>query len=82
MDKLGIDNQAAKQIAEVLVPVVISKLVNRTNDPNDNSFDINSIFSSLTDGRSSGMDMSSLLGQHQGNQNGEFGSIFNMLSGK
>jgi hypothetical protein len=82
MDKLGIDNPAAKQIAAVLVPVVISKLVNRTNDPNDNGFDLNSIFGSLTDGRSNGMDLSSLLGKQQGDQNGDLGNIFNMLSGK
>jgi hypothetical protein len=91
MDKLGVDSPVAKQIAAALVPVVISKLVSRTNDNNDNSFDLNSIFGSLTNGKSNGMNMNNLLGQlsggqqnNQGNQEqgGDLGSIFNMLSGK
>lgn len=90
MDKLGVDSPVAKQIAAALVPVILSKLVNRTNDPNDNGFDLNSIFGSLTNGRSSGMDMNGLLGQLSGNQQsgnqqeqpGDLSSIFNMLSGK
>lgn len=84
MDKLGIDNPAAKQIAASLVPVVIGKLVNRTNDPSDNGFDINSIFGSLTDGKSNGIDLGGLLAgnKNAGDQNPDLGSIFNMLSGK
>lgn len=86
MDKLGIDNPAAKQIAAALVPVVISKLVSRTNDPNDNGFDINSIFGSLTGGKSDQFNLGGLLGGSQ-NQSGQeqspdLGSIFNILSGK
>lgn len=86
MDKLGVESPIAKQIAASLVPVILSKLVNRTNDPGDNGFDLNSIFGSLTDGRSNGMDMGGLLGQLSGSgqqeQAGDLGSIFNMLSGK
>lgn len=90
MDKLGVDSPVAKQIAASLVPVILSKLVNRTKDPNDNGFDLNSIFGSLTGGRSNGMDMNSLLGQLSGSQQsgtqhgqqGDLSSIFNMLSGK
>ncbi len=86
MDKLGIDSPAAKQIAAALVPVVLSKLVSRTNDPNDNGFDINSIFGSLTGGKSDQFNLGGLLGgsQHQGQQeqSPDLSSIFNILSGK
>ena len=86
MDKLGVSNPAAKQIAASLVPVVIGKLVNRTNDPNDNGFDINSIFGSLTGGKSDQFNLSGLIGgsQNQGQpeQSPDLGSIFNILAGK
>ena len=85
MDKLGVSNPVAKQIAASLVPVVIGKLLNRTNDPNDSDFDINSIFGSLTGGKS---DQFNLVGLLSGSQNQEqqqspdLGSIFNILAGK
>lgn len=86
MDKLGVSNPVAKQIAAALVPVVIGKLVNRTNDPNDNGFDINSIFGSLTGGKSNQFDLAGLLGgsgsTNQQEQSPDLGSIFNILSGK
>jgi hypothetical protein len=87
MDKLGISNPLAKQIAASLVPVVIGKLVNRTNDPNDNGFDINSIFGSLTGGKSNQFDLAGLIGgsqntSEQQEQSPDLGSIFNILSGK
>ncbi|MCC6866312.1 MAG: hypothetical protein IT280_09170 [Ignavibacteria bacterium] len=84
MEKIGITNPVAKQIAAALVPVVISKLVSKTNNPNDSSFDINSIFGSLTDGKSDQFDLGSLLGGSNTNseQSADLGSIFNILSGK
>lgn len=87
MDKLGISNPIAKQIAASLVPIVIGKLVNRTNDPNDNGFDINSIFGSLTGGKSNQFDLAGLIGGQQNTgqqqeQSPDLGSIFNILAGK
>jgi len=84
MDKLGISNPVAKQVAAALVPVVIGKLVSKTNDPNDNSFDINSIFGSLTGGKSDQFNLGGLLGGSGSNQeqSPDLGSIFNILSGK
>ncbi len=85
MDKLGVSNPVAKQIAASLVPVVIGKLVNRTNDPNDNGFDINSIFGSLTGGKSDQFNLDGLLSgkqNQQQDQSPELGSIFNILAGK
>lgn len=86
MDKLGVSSPVAKQIAASLVPVVISRLVNRTNDPNDNGFDINSIFGSLTGGKSDQFNLGGLLGGSQNpgkqEQSPDLGSIFNILAGK
>ena len=48
MSKVGINKAQAGGIAAVLVPMVIKSLVNKTNDPNDGSFNIGSIFNSLT----------------------------------
>ncbi|MFY7706621.1 MAG: hypothetical protein ACOVQ5_00970 [Flavobacteriales bacterium] len=47
MEKFGLDNGAAKGIVEKLIPVVMEKFVNKTNDPNDNSFDLGDIVKNL-----------------------------------
>ncbi len=47
MEKFGLDNGAAKGIVEKLIPVVMEKFVNKTNDPNDNSFDLGDIMKNL-----------------------------------
>lgn len=46
----GIAGNQASGIAQNLIPGVISSLINKTNNPNDSSFDINGIISSLTGG--------------------------------
>jgi len=49
----GISGDKADGIAKDLIPNVLGNLVNRTNDPNNSSFDINSIIGSLTGGGNS-----------------------------
>ncbi|MEP7279256.1 MAG: hypothetical protein ABI813_11480 [Bacteroidota bacterium] len=51
MSKFGLGEGAASGIASSLIPVVLQKLVHKTNDPSDNSFNIQSIIGSLTGGR-------------------------------
>ncbi len=46
----GIATDQASGIAGSLIPGILSNLVNKTNDPNNSSFDIGSIISSLTGG--------------------------------
>lgn len=46
----GIGGDQAGGIANSLIPGVISSLINKTNDPNNSSFDIGSIISSLSGG--------------------------------
>jgi hypothetical protein len=66
MDKLGLDKQQAGSVAGGLVPDVLKNLVNKTNDPNDGSFDIQSIFNSLSGGSTSGMNVQGLLNKFKG----------------
>lgn len=48
MEKLGISPQVAMSIAAAVVPVVLSKLMHKAADPNDNSVDGNTILGSAT----------------------------------
>ena len=66
MDKLGLNQQQAGSVANGLVPDVLKNLVNKTNDPNDGSFDIQGIFNSLSNGGTSGLDVQGLLGKFKG----------------
>lgn len=50
MKKFGIDNAQANNIASTLIPKVMEQFVSKTNDPNDKSFDVNSIVSSIGGG--------------------------------
>ena len=61
MAKLGIDQATASSIVTQLVPVVMNKLKNKTNDPNDSSIDLDGIIGSLT-GKGGG----DLLGKAKG----------------
>ncbi|MES2566153.1 MAG: DUF937 domain-containing protein [Bacteroidota bacterium] len=47
MKKFGIDNTQASQIASTLVPKVMESFVKKTNDPNDKSFELSDVMSSL-----------------------------------
>lgn len=66
MSKFGLDQQAASGIAGKMVPDVLRKLVSKTNDPNDNSFDIQGIFNHLSGGKTQGTNIQGLLGKFTG----------------
>lgn len=67
MSKFGIDSNQASGIASKLIPNVMNQFVNKTNDPNDNSFDIQGIFNSLSGNKTSGLDISSMVSKFGGN---------------
>lgn len=48
MKKLGINNATATGIVNKMVPVILSKLKHKTNDPNDKDFDLQDILGSLS----------------------------------
>jgi uncharacterized protein YidB (DUF937 family) len=50
MGKFGVNSSAASNIASSLIPNVLNSLISKTQDPNDNSIDLNSIIRSLTGG--------------------------------
>jgi hypothetical protein len=66
MGKFGIDSSAAGGIASSLIPTVMQQFVSKTNDPNDSSFDLQSIVGNLTGGKASGIDLQGLLSQFTG----------------
>jgi hypothetical protein len=66
MDKFGLDSQSAGSVASSVVPGVLSNLVQKTNDSNDNSFDIQSLFNSLSGGRTAGINLQGLLSKIKG----------------
>lgn len=50
MSKVGVNSSAASNVAASLIPNVLNSLISKTQDPNDNSIDLNSIIRSLTGG--------------------------------
>lgn len=87
MSKFGIAEGTASGIASNIIPAVLQKLVHKTNDPNDNSFNIQSIIGSLTgggqQGSAGGFDIQNLIGQFTGggNANAGGGGIMDTLKG-
>lgn len=63
MQKFNLDQGQATNIAGGMVPNILQNLVKKTNDPSDNSFDIQGIFNSLSGGRTGGMNIQGLLGK-------------------
>jgi hypothetical protein len=66
MNKFNLDKGAASNIAGNLVPDIMKKLVHKTNDPGDSSFDIQSIFNNLSGGSTSGFNVQGLLNKFKG----------------
>jgi hypothetical protein len=86
MDKFGLDHGAASGIASNLIPQVLQKLVHKTNDPNDSSFDIKGILSHLTGAggqANSGFDLQGLISQFTrgGNANAGGAGILDGIKG-
>ena len=67
MNKFGLGSDKAGGIASMLIPMVMSKLVSKTNDSNDSSFNLQGIFNSLSGNKTSGMDIGSMVSQFGGN---------------
>ena len=85
-NKFGISSEAANNIAGNVIPMIMSKFVSKTNDPNDSSFDIQSIATSLLGDNAGGFDIQGLLGKFTGgNNNGGgndlLGGLGNMAKG-
>lgn len=44
---MGINMESAKNIAASLIPTIMAKFVNKTNDPNDSTFDIKNVVANI-----------------------------------
>lgn len=53
--KIGLSEGAASGIVSQLLPQVLESLKNKTNDPNDNSFDLQGIIGALAGGEAGGL---------------------------
>jgi hypothetical protein len=67
----GMNSSSASNVASSLIPNVLSSLVNKTNDPNNSSFDLGGILSSLTGGGQQqagggGLNIGNLISQFTG----------------
>ena len=49
--KFGLDSGSAGNIVKMLIPVVLAQLAKKTNDPNDSSFSMDGILSSIGGGK-------------------------------
>lgn len=58
--KFGVSQQQAQSIATSLIPVVMNKFVDKTNDTNDNDFNLQDIMKNFTGNNN--FDVGSLLG--------------------
>jgi len=63
MKKFGLDKGAASSIVAMLLPIVMNKLIKKTNDPGDNSFNLDGIIGALA-GKKGGL--GGLLGSLKG----------------
>ena len=63
MEKFNLNQGQAGSIVSNLLPGVLNKFISKTNDPADNSIDLQGIFSSLTGGTTNGLDLQGLLGK-------------------
>lgn len=84
MQKFGLDQGQAGNIAGSLVPNVLQQMVHKTNDPNDSSFDIKGVLGSLTGGQG-GLDLQGLLGKFTGGGeatgSGDAGGLLGKIKG-
>ncbi len=81
--KLGLNSNVVKGLAVTMIPIIISKLVKRTNSTAeaDSGFSLEGLLGGLTGGggQAGGMDIASLIGQFTGGGQQGGGGIGGML---
>lgn len=85
MAKFGLDKGAAGGIVSAVLPQVLGSLINKTNDPNDSSFDLSSIMGAVMGGQQQqggalGNILGSVLGGGQ-QQNQQGGGLMDVVGG-
>jgi uncharacterized protein YidB (DUF937 family) len=64
--RFGLNVQQAANIANNLIPTVVKKLVQKTADPNDKSFDLQKIFNEVSEGKTAGLNVQGMLNKFKG----------------
>ncbi|MDQ3279270.1 MAG: hypothetical protein M3Q06_13155 [Bacteroidota bacterium] len=59
--RFGLNVQQAANIANNLIPTVLKRLVQKTADPNDKSFDLQKIFNEVSGGKTNGLNVQGML---------------------
>lgn len=83
LGSMGINTDAAKGIAASIIPVIMGKLVNKTNDPNDSSFELNDILTKISgpDGKFQLSDLTDLFTSKNEAGTSSSGGIVDKLKG-
>lgn len=63
--KLGMDANRSNDIAGSIVPNVLKNMVNKTNDPNDSSFNLQDMLGHITGGKSRGFNIQDLMNKYK-----------------
>jgi hypothetical protein len=64
--RFGLNVQQAANIANNLIPTVLKRLVQKTGDPNDNSFNVQKIFNEVSGGKTDGLNVREMLTKFKG----------------
>lgn len=64
--RFGLNVQQAANIANNLIPTVLKRLVQKTADPADNSFNIQKIFNEVSNGKTDGLNVQGMLTKLKG----------------
>ena len=59
--RFGLDVAQAANIANNLIPTVVKRLVQKTSDPADKSFDLQKIFNEVSGGKTEGMNVQGMM---------------------
>ena len=62
----GLDVQQAANIANNLIPTVVKRLVQKTSDPADKSFDLQKIFNEVSGGKTNGLNVQGMMTKFKG----------------
>jgi hypothetical protein len=64
--RFGLNVQQAANVANNLIPTVLKKLVQKTSDPADNSFNLQKIFNEVSEGKTNGLNVKEMLAKFKG----------------
>jgi hypothetical protein len=83
MQKFGMGNGAAAGIVSQVLPGVLGSMISKTNDPNDNSFNMSDIMGVMADGKVDMNDVMNIAGKFMGGgqQGGGAGGLGGLLGG-